>query len=59
MTTDGGLIVGPTAKTMTTSYVAQEMTAAAGDIDADGVLVLKVKVYGTAGAVYADTLSYT
>jgi len=55
----GVLIVGPTAKTMTTSYVAQEMTAAAGDIDADGVLVLKVKVYGTAGCVYADTLSYS
>ena len=55
----GVLIVGPTAKTMTTSYVAQEMTAAAGQITADGVLVLKVKVYGTAGAVYADTLSYT
>jgi len=55
----GVLIVGPTAKTMTTSYVAQEMTAAAGDIDADGVLVLKVKVYGTAGAVYADTLTYS
>lgn len=55
----GVCIVGPTEKTMTTSYVAQEMTAEAGDIDADGVLVLKVKVYGTAGAVYADTLSYT
>ena len=55
---NGVLIVGPTEKTMTTSYVAQEMTAAAGMITADGVLVLKVKVYGTAGAVYADTLSY-
>jgi len=55
----GVLIVGPTAKTMTTSYVAQEMTAAAGQITADGVLVLKVKVYGTAGAVYADTLTYS
>jgi len=56
---NGVLIVGPTTKTMTTSYVAQTMTAAAGDIDADGVLVLKVKVYGTTGCVYADTLSYT
>ena len=56
---NGVLIVGPTTKTMTTSYVAQEMTATAGQITADGVLVLKVKVYGTAGAVYADTLSYT
>ena len=55
----GVLIVGPTTKTMTTSYVAQEMTATAGMITADGVLVLKVKVYGTAGCVYADTLSYT
>jgi len=56
---NGVCIVGPTTKTMTTSYVAQEMTAAAGQITADGVLTLKVKVYGTAGAVYADTLSYT
>ena len=56
---NGVCIVGPTTKTMTTSYVAQEMTATAGQIAADGVLVLKVKVYGTAGAVYADTLSYT
>ena len=55
----GVCIVGPTEKTMTTSYAAQEMTAAAGDIDADGVLVLKVKVYGTAGCVYADTLTYS
>ena len=56
---NGVLIVGPTTKTMTTSYVAQEMTATAGQIAADGVLVLKVKVYGTAGAVYADTLTYS
>ena len=56
---NGVLIVGPTEKTMTTSYVAQEMTAAAVDIDTDGVLTLKVKVYGTAGAVYADTLTYS
>ena len=56
---NGVLIVGPTTKTMTTSYVAHEMTAAAGQIAADGVLVLKVKVYGTAGAVYADTLTYS
>ena len=56
---NGVCIVGPTTKTMTTSYVAHEMTAAAGQIAADGVLVLKVKVYGTAGCVYADTLSYT
>ena len=56
---NGVLIVGPTTKTMTTSYVAQEMTATAGQITADGVLVLKVKVYGTAGCVYADTLSYS
>jgi len=56
---NGVCIVGPTTKTMTTSYVAQEMTATAGQIAADGVLVLKVKVYGTAGAVYADTLTYS
>ncbi len=56
---NGVLIVGPTEKTMTESYVAQEMTAAAGQITADGVLVLKVKVYGTAGCVYADTLTYS
>ena len=56
---NGVLIVGPTEKTMTTSYVAQEMTATAGQIATDGVLTLKIKVYGTAGAVYADTLSYT
>ena len=56
---NGVLIVGPTTKTMTTSYVAQEMTATAGQIAADGVLVLKVKVYGTAGCVYADTLTYS
>ena len=56
---NGVLIVGPTTKTMTTSYAAQEMTAAAGDITADGVLTLKVKVYGTAGCVYADTLTYS
>jgi len=55
----GVCIVGPTEKTMTTSYAAQEMTASSGQITADGVLTLKVKVYGTAGAVYADTLSYT
>ena len=56
---DGVLIVGPTEKTMTTSYVAQTMTATAGQIAADGVLTLKIKVYGTAGAVYADTLTYS
>ena len=55
----GVCIVGPTEKTMTTSYAAQEMTASSGQITADGVLTLKVKVYGTAGAVYADTLNYT
>ena len=55
----GVCIVGPTTKTMTTSYAAQEMTASSGQITADGVLTLKVKVYGTAGAVYADTLSYS
>jgi len=44
---------------MTTSYAAQEMTASSGQITADGVLTLKVKVYGTAGCVYADTLSYS
>jgi len=55
----GVLIVGPTAKTMTETYASQEMTATSGQITADGVLTLKVKVYGTAGAVYADTLSYT
>ena len=56
---NGVLIVGPTEKTMTTSYASQEMTAASGDISVDGVLTLKVKVYGTAGCVYADALSYT
>lgn len=55
----GALIVGPTAKTMTESYVSQEITASAGQITVDGVLTLKVKVYGTAGAVYADTLTYS
>ncbi len=55
----GELIAGPTEKTMTTSYASQEMTATAGQITVDGVLTLKVKVYGTAGDVYADTLSYT
>jgi len=55
----GVCIVGPTEKTMTTSYAAQEMTATSGMITADGVLTLKVKVYGTAGCVYADTLSYS
>jgi len=55
----GVCIVGPTEKTMTTSYAAQEMTASSGQITADGVLTLKVKVYGTAGCVYADTLSYS
>jgi len=56
---NGVLIVGPTEKTMTESYVAQEMTATAGQITSDGVLTLKVKVYGTAGCVYADTLTYS
>lgn len=55
----GVCIVGPTEKTMTTNYVAQEMTATSGMITADGVLTLKVKVYGTAGCVYADTLTYS
>ena len=55
----GECITGPTEKTMTTSYASQEMTAASGDISVDGVLTLKVKVYGTAGCVYADTLSYS
>jgi len=59
----GVCIVGPTEKTMTTSYAAQEMTATSGMIAADGVLTLKIKVYGnisgSAGAVYADTLTYS
>ena len=55
----GVCIVGPTEKTMTTNYVAQEMTATSGMITAEGVLTLKVKVYGTAGCVYADDISYS
>ena len=56
---NGVRIAGPTEKTMTTSYVQESITGAADDIPVDGVLELKVLVYGTAGCVYADDISYS
>ena len=56
---NGVRIAGPTEKTMTTSYVQESITGASGDIPVDGVLELKVLVYGTAGCVYADDISYS
>jgi len=56
---NGVRIAGPTEKTMTTSYVQESITGAADDIPVAGVLELKVLVYGTAGCVYADDISYS
>ena len=56
---NGVKIAGPTEKTMTTSYVQESITGAADDIPVAGVLELKVLVYGTAGCVYADDISYS
>ena len=56
---NGVRIAGPTEKTMTTSYVQESITGAADDIPVDGVLELKVLVYGTAGCGYADDISYS
>lgn len=56
---NGVKIAGPTEKTMDTSYAQFTITGASGDIPVDGVLELKVLVYGTAGCVYADDISYS
>lgn len=56
---NGVRIAGPTEKTMDTSYAQFDITGAADDIPVDGVLELKVLVYGTAGCVYADDISYS
>jgi parallel beta-helix repeat protein len=56
---NGVRIAGPTEKTMDTSYAQFDITGAADDIPVAGVLELKVLVYGTAGCVYADDISYS
>lgn len=49
-------ITGWTEWAPTTSYVKQELVAAAVDITEDGVLELAIKVRGTAGNVFVDDL---
>jgi hypothetical protein len=56
---NGAKITGPTEQTMTTSYQQFSIVGAADDIPIDGVLELKILVYGTAGCVYADDVSYS
>ena len=56
---NGVKITGPTEQTMTTSYQQFSIVGAAGNIPMDGVMELKVLVYGTAGCVYADDISYS
>lgn len=56
---NGVRITGPTEQTMTTSYQQFSIVGAAGNIPVAGVLELKVLVYGTAGCVYADDISYS
>lgn len=55
----GETIVAPVAKTMTTSFVEQTITAPAVSIPENGVLELVVKVKGTAGYVYADDFTWS
>ena len=52
----GEKITGWTAWVPTTSYVKHEIIAAAGSITENGVLELRIKVRGTAGLVFCDSL---
>jgi hypothetical protein len=58
---NGVRITGPTDVTssLSTSYAQLSIVGAAGNIPNDGVLEMKMLVYGTAGCVYADDVGYS
>ena len=58
---NGVLITGPTdvSSQLSASYAQLSIVGASGGIPVDGVLEMKVKVYGTAGCVYVDDLGYS
>jgi hypothetical protein len=58
-TKDGQVLIGPTEKTVTTSYVEYSVDAPSASLVVDDYLTLWIGVNGTAGNVFVDDFSYS
>lgn len=54
---DEEIVTGPTAASVTEDWAQYTIAIDAGDMPAAGVVLLRVRVRGTAGTVWADTVA--